>query len=116
MSFRYIDAINTSHFVREIFSSSFLHNPPPSISDLVDCYNSTLGNLFNKYAPPKIKLVHSSLSNPQFISNYHELKTCRHLQRIWASTHSARDLQRLDALPIALNILNPFQTHLLTSY
>jgi Endonuclease-reverse transcriptase len=42
ISFRHIDAIHIPHFVRNIFSSSLIHNPHSSLSELVDCYNFTL--------------------------------------------------------------------------
>ena len=95
ISFRCIDAINISSFVRDIYSSPLIHNPPSSLSDLVDCYNSTLTNLLNKHAPLKTKLVHSRPSKPWFTSQLHDLKSTCRLQRIWARTRSAFDLQCL---------------------
>ena len=80
---------------RDIFSSRLIHNPP-SLSDLVDCYNFTLSSLLNKHAPLKTKTVHSRPSQPRFTSQLHAQKTsCRQLQRIWTRTHSAFDLKRL---------------------
>ena len=96
ISFRCINAIHIPHFVRDIFSSPLVHNPPSSLPDLVDCYNFTLTSLLNKHAPLKTKAVHSRPSKPWFTSQLHALKiSCRHLQRIWTRTHSAFDLQRL---------------------
>ena len=96
ISFRCIDGIHIPHFVRDIFSSSLIHNPPSSLSDLVDCYNSTLNSLLNKYAPLKTKMVHSRPAKPWFTSQLNALKlACRQLQRIWSRTHSAFDLKCL---------------------
>ena len=96
ISFRCMDAIHIPHFVRDIFSSRLIHNPPSSLSDLVDCYNFTLSSLLNKHAPLKTKAVHSRPSQPWFTSELHALKiSCRQLQRIWARTHCAFDLKCL---------------------
>ena len=96
ISFRCIDAIHIPHFVRDIFSSALIHNPPSSLSDLVDCYNFTLSNLLNKHAPLKTKMVHSRASKPWFTSQLNALKlSCRRLQKVWSRTHSAFDLQCL---------------------
>jgi hypothetical protein len=96
ISFRCIDAIHIPHFVRDILPSRLIHNPPSSLSELVDCYNFTLSSLLNKHAPLKTKAVHSRSSQPWFTSQLHALKiSCRKLQRIWARTHSVFDLKRL---------------------
>ena len=96
ISFRCIDAIHIPHFVRDIFSSRLIHNPPSSLSDLVDCYNFTLSSLLNKHAPLKTKTVHSRPSKSWFTSQLYAQKTsCRQLQRIWARTNSVFDLKRL---------------------
>jgi Endonuclease-reverse transcriptase len=95
ISFRCIDAIHIPNFVRDIFSSLF-HNPPSSLSELVDCCNITLSSLLNKPAPLKTKAVHSRPSQPWFTSQLHALKIyCRKLQRIWTRTHFVFDLKRL---------------------
>jgi hypothetical protein len=61
-----------------------IHNPPSSLSELVDCHNFTLSSLLIKHAPLKNKAVHSRPSQPWFTSQLHALKiSCRQSQRIW---------------------------------
>jgi hypothetical protein len=94
ISFRYIDAIHVPHFGRDIFSS-LIHNSP-SLSELVDCHNFTLSSLLNEHAPLETKAIHSRPSQPWFTSQLHALKISRRqLQRIWARTHSAFNLESL---------------------
>ena len=82
ISFRCFDAISIPHFVRDIFSSTPIHHPPSSLSELVDCYNTTLTDILNKHAPLKIKRIHSKSPNPWFTSKLHALKTsCHCLQK-----------------------------------
>jgi exonuclease III len=50
-SFRPIKSINIHSFIRDILSSTLITHPPSNLSDLVDCYNSTLSSLLNKHAP-----------------------------------------------------------------
>jgi hypothetical protein len=69
---------------------------PSSLSELVDCYNTTLTDILNKHAPLKTKRIRSKSPNPCIISKLRALKTsCHFLQKIWANSHSAFDLQRL---------------------
>ena len=50
ISFRCVDAISVPHFVRYIFSSFYSHSSSPSsLSELVDCYNTTLNDILNKH-------------------------------------------------------------------
>ena len=79
------------HFFFYSHSSS-----PSSLSELVDCYNTTLTDILNKHAPLKAKRIHSKSPNPWFTSKLRALKTsCRCLQKVCARSHSAFDLQRL---------------------
>jgi len=54
---RAIRAINITEFCHDILSSYFITHPHSTLSDVVDCYNSTLSQLLNKHAPLKSKIT-----------------------------------------------------------
>jgi Endonuclease-reverse transcriptase len=96
ISFICFDAKSIPHFVRDIFSSTLIHQAPSSLSELVNCYNTTLTDILDKHAPLKTKRIHSKSPNPRFTSKLRALKTsCHFLQKIWARSRSAFDLQCL---------------------
>jgi len=62
----------------------------------VDCYNSTLSQLLNKYAPLKSKITRTKPRNPWYTLALKKLKLAQlHLERIWSRTHSFEDLKNL---------------------
>ena len=65
-------------------SSNLITHPPTNLSDLVDCYNSTLATLLNKHAPLKSKILHPKPANHWFT-----------LERVWSKSHSVEDLELL---------------------
>ena len=78
---RSIHSINIESFIRDIMSSNLITQPPTNLSDLVDCYNSTLATLLNKHAPLKSKILHPKPANHWFTSALNKLKlTKRHLE------------------------------------
>ena len=93
---RSIRSINIKSFIRDITSSCLITHPPSDLSDLIDCYNSTLSNLLNKHAPLKSKIIRSKPSNPWFTSALNKLKSAkRRLERAWSKSHSLDDLKLL---------------------
>lgn len=50
-SFRRLAAIDILKFSSDIAHSDLLQNPPSSLEELVQCYNSTLSQLLDKHAP-----------------------------------------------------------------
>ena len=93
---RSIHSINVSNFIRDIFSSRLITHPPANLSDLVDCYNSTLVALLNKHAPLKCKSLCLKPPNKWFTSALNKIKLAkRHLERVWSRSHSAEDLKTL---------------------
>jgi hypothetical protein len=95
-SFRRIKSINIHSFILDILSSTLITRPPSNLSDLVDCYNSTLSSLLNKHAPVITKTLRFKPSNPWFTPVLHKLKLARRrLERIWSHTHSSDDLLSL---------------------
>jgi hypothetical protein len=95
-SFRPVKSINIHSFIQEILSSTLITHPPSALSDLVDCYNSTLSSLLNKHAPVITKTLRLKPSNPWFTPVLRKLKRARRqLERTWSRTHSSNDLRSL---------------------
>jgi hypothetical protein len=93
---RAIRAINITDFCHDILSSSLITHPPSTLSDLVDCYNSTLSQLLNKHAPLKPKIIRTKPPSPWFTQALQKLKLAKHrLERIWSRTHSFEDHKNL---------------------
>jgi len=59
-----IRAINITDLCHDIVSSRLITHPPSTLSDIVDCYNSTIYHLLNKHAPLKYKIICTKPSNP----------------------------------------------------
>ena len=90
---RSIHSINIQSFIRDIISSRLITHPPTNLTDLVDCFNSTLCALLNKHAPLKCKSLRLKPANQWFTPALNKLKLAkRHLERVWSRTHSAQDL------------------------
>jgi HEPN domain-containing protein len=91
---RAIRSINIANFCSDILSSRLITHPPSNLSDLVDCYNSTLSSLLNKHAPLRSKILRQKPSNPWFTAALKKLKLAkRHLERTWSRSHSSIDLK-----------------------
>ena len=70
--------------------------PPPSLLDLVDCYNSTLSALLNKHAPVRSKLITSHKPNPLYTPALRVLKTARRrCEHQWRTNPSSVTLNLL---------------------
>ena len=66
------------------------------MSDLVNCYNSTLTNILDKHAPLITKTIQSPKSNPWFSPGLKVLKKVRrNLERRWKSLPTAANLSAL---------------------
>ena len=66
------------------------------MSDLVNCYNSTLTNILDKHAPLITKTIQSPKSNPWFSPGLKVLKKIRrNLERRWKSLPTAANLSAL---------------------
>ena len=79
---RSIRSINISHFCHDILSSRLITHPPPTLSDLVGCYNSTLFHLLNKHAPLKPKFIRTRPPNHWYTPALKKLKLAkRQLER-----------------------------------
>ena len=50
-------AINTTAFMEDLSASRLCRDPPSQPDELVDCYNTTLAELLDRYAPLKTKTV-----------------------------------------------------------
>ena len=81
---------------RDIISSRLITHPPSNLSDLIDCYNSTLTNLIDKHAPLVSKIIRSKPPQPWFTPALNKLKSAkRRLERAWSKSHSSDDLKLL---------------------
>ena len=94
--FRCVKSINLNNFIHDIRTSRRITHPPTNLSDLDDCYNSTLSNILNKHAPLTSKLLRPKPSNTWFTPALQKLKSARrHLEKIWSWSHSTFDLKLL---------------------
>lgn len=93
---RSIHSINVQRFTCDIISSRLITHQPTNLTELVDCYNSTLATLLNKHAPLKCKSLRLKPANQWFTPALNKLKLAkRHLERVWSRSHSAEDLRAL---------------------
>jgi hypothetical protein len=76
-SLRPVKSISIHSFIRDIFSSTLITHPPSNLSDLVECYNSTLSSLPNKHDPVITKNLRLKPSNPWFFPVLSKLKLAR---------------------------------------
>jgi hypothetical protein len=96
-TYRSIKSTNVEKFKQDILSSSRTTHPATKLSDLVDCYQSTLSTLPDKYAHRKSKLTCLKPLNPWFTPALNKLKRacwCLHV-RVWCKIHSGEDLKPL---------------------
>ena len=97
-TFRRINSINLPDFLSDLSISDLITSPPHDLTDLVDCFNSTLTNILNKHAPLITKTVQSPKSNPWFSPGLKVLKKIRrNLERRWKSLPSFANLAALRA-------------------
>ena len=81
---RAIHSINIERFTRDIISSRLITHPPSNLSDLIDCYNSTLTNLLDKHAPLISKITRTKPPQPWFTPTLNKLKSAkRRLERTY---------------------------------
>ena len=59
-TYRRIKSISIERFSDDIANSVLVTQPPSTLQELVDCYNSTLSEILNKHAPIQSKLISSS--------------------------------------------------------
>ena len=79
--YRRIASIDTAQFISDIANSDLVLNPPSTLDDLVQCYNSTLSNLLDTHAPLITKTAKKK-SKPWFSAALHTFKkACRKAER-----------------------------------
>ena len=93
VSFRKIKAIDTTAFMEDLSASRLCLDPPSEPDKLVDCYNTTLAELLDQYAPLKTKSVTVGPQVPWYSDEIREAKReRRRAERRWRSTGTAADL------------------------
>jgi hypothetical protein len=98
-SFRHVHKINPSNFESDILNSDLIKNPPTTLTELVDLYNSTLTSILDSHAPLQSRQLKSHFSNPWFNSHLARLKhNKRKMERKWRSSHSEADLHNLKTI------------------
>ena len=89
VTFRKFSLIDINQFKDDIMNSPLIKDPPSSLTELVQVYNSTLTNIINKHAP-LITRPQRNQSNPWYNQTLRSLKSgCRRAERIWAKTRSS---------------------------
>ena len=90
-SFRCLTSIILDDFIHDISLSSLITQPPSSLSELVNCYDTTLSNILNKHAPLVTKCSRKNY-NPWYSPALRSLKSaCRSAENIWKRTRSTTD-------------------------
>lgn len=84
IKFREIQNINLENFRQDIYRSNLYINPPNTLDDLVDMYNSVLTGLIDKHAPLITRNV-TARPNAQWFNNELRIKKreTRRLERKW---------------------------------
>ena len=52
-----LKSIDFNSFKKDILSSRPCQTPPDSLDELIDCYDTTLGNVLDKHAPLRTRRV-----------------------------------------------------------
>src|SRR5208282_2739586 len=95
-TFRRIHSIDVGKFMSDLLSEPLITQPPSSLSDLIELYNSTLSSLLDKYAPLITKPISSRPPNPWFTPYLHELKaTRRRMEKAWKRSSDSYHAMRL---------------------
>jgi len=67
----------------DILSARLITHPLSTLSDLVDCYNSTLSQHLNKHAPLMSKIIRTKPRNSWYTLALKRIKSAkRHLEHI----------------------------------
>jgi hypothetical protein len=83
-------------FMSDLLPEPLITQPPSSLSDLIELYNSTLSSLFDKHAPFITTPISSRPSNPCFTPYLHGLKaTRRRKEKAWKRSSDSYDAMRL---------------------
>jgi len=90
-SFRRLGAIDIGQFISDLAESNLILSPPSDLTDLIECYNSTLSDLLDRHAPLVTRTCRKP-SQPWYTSTLRTLKSlCRKAERTWKRTHSTAD-------------------------
>ena len=93
VSLRKTKAIDTTAFMEDLSASRLCRDPPSQPDELVDCYNTTLAELLDRYAPLKAKTVTVRPQVPWYSDEIREAKRERkRAERRWRSTGTTADL------------------------
>ena len=91
--FRRLCAINICKFTSDLSESNLIRNPPNDVTDLVECFTSTLSNLLDKHGP--LITEKSRTQNPSqswYTPVLRNLKSfCRKAERVWKRTRHFAD-------------------------
>ena len=92
-TFRHLHSIDHTAFLNALKRTSLHGDPPESLSDLVDLYDSTLSNLLDKHAPILTKRsARVTPSQPWFTDSLRTARReCRHAESAYRSTRSYFD-------------------------
>jgi len=91
-TFRRTKSIDVENFCNDIANSVLISDPPTTLRELVNCYNTTLSHILDKHAPVISKLITSEKSNPWYTTELRVLKCdrrrCEHQWRAHPSSHT----------------------------
>jgi hypothetical protein len=89
--YRRIASIDPVLFANDITQSDIISNPPSSLHELIECYNSTLSRLLDQHAP-LITKSRRTRPHPWYTPALHVLQlACRKAERVWKQTRSEVD-------------------------
>jgi exonuclease III len=97
-TFRRTKSIDVENFCNDIASSVLISDPPTTLPELVNCYNTTLSRVLDKHAPVISKFIASEKSNPWYTTQLRVLKCdrrrCEHQWRAHPSSHTLSLLRK----------------------
>ena len=117
-TFRHLHSIDHTAFLNDLKQTSLVTNPPESLSDLVDLYDSTLSSLLDKHAPIVTKQpARVTPSQPWFTDSLRTARReCRHAESAYRSTRSYFDYAVYKTLRNRYHKLSLPQKKLITSF
>ena len=93
VSFRKTKAIDITAFMEDLSASRLCQDPPSEAVKMVDCYNTTLAGLIDRYAPLKTKTVTVRPQVPWCSEEIRKAKRVRRrAEKKWRTTRSVADL------------------------
>ena len=91
-TYRNLKSVNIDQLRSDLMDSELCVNPPSDLENLVSCYNTTLSDTLDRYAPLKTRVVSVRPRLPWFDEDIREAKRARRkAEKRWRKTNSLDD-------------------------